>query len=175
VNTVWTGLLALVAMVGGVVSSAIVGKPLLEIEAGRSTLLLTEGACVVADTTLPFPGAYIHPDSVKAPCGVLLFNPKWFESEGYSPQQNIFVLLHEYGHMTLQHEHWRTVGPEKSRLQEREADCYAARVVAKKWPEIIPLVVDFWKSVKDVGNDPYHEPNAERAQSIAECAANSLR
>lgn len=138
-----------------------------------NTILLLHGACVVADTN--WPGIASSTTAKFAPtCPMIVYNPKTMRKIGWEQGMLIFALIHEFGHIVLKHNS-PTASDWIVRQQEREADCYAAKELAKRWPEQIDAVVATWKKAFHDPQDMKHDDPETRAKLIRKCADEVLR
>lgn len=107
---------------------------------------------------------------------VIYYNPRLMERFG--PSLSAFVLAHEYGHIRFGHRRipaGRRVDFDRDSLLrnfELQADCYAARVLARVKPADLRVAIEFFRKMGDFRYDMEHPTGFERASQIESCMVN---
>ncbi len=126
-------------------------------------------ATLVADANLRDVAVAVY-DSAHS---VIYFNPVVITRLG--PALGSFFLAHEYGHIAYGHTRSSALRAEKtvrdSLLQEKEleADCYAARILARRDPAAIEAAVTYFSRLGDFSHDSEHPSGTRRAARIQRC------
>jgi hypothetical protein len=104
---------------------------------------------------------------------VISYNPVLVEQAG--PALAAFFRAHEYGHVELNHiqrEFFQANAYNRAWIRkdyEREADCYAARILRESFPEAIPAAIGFFNARGATAGDWYHPTGYDRAEVVRAC------
>lgn len=101
---------------------------------------------------------------------VIYYNPRLMDRFG--PNLSAFVLAHEYGHIRYGHRRVPARVNDRNALMreyELEADCYAARLLARVKPAAGDAAVEFFRKMGDFRYDDEHPTGTERAGRIERC------
>jgi IrrE N-terminal-like domain len=101
---------------------------------------------------------------------VIYYNPRLMTRFG--PNLSAFVMAHEYGHIEYGHRRVSARVTERAALMrqfELEADCYAARMLARVKPEAADVAIEFFLKMGDFRYDDDHPTGNERANMIRTC------
>jgi Zn-dependent protease with chaperone function len=128
------------------------------------------------DVCEPFAGIKFVPDSnlegiaQSYSYGVIEFNPELFDSLPVHVQD--FIMLHETGHIRLQHgKHLQGSPPAMRKKAELEADAWAASVWPLRWLKP-SLINDVYENLQGEESSSSHPSGNERIQRIRAALGN---
>jgi hypothetical protein len=101
---------------------------------------------------------------------VIYYNPRLMTRFG--PNLSAFVLAHEYGHIRYGHRRVPSRVADRAAMMrhyELEADCYAARMLARVKPAAATVAIEFFTKMGSFRYDEDHPTGDERSARISEC------
>jgi hypothetical protein len=110
---------------------------------------------------------------VDRPDPIIFYKPSLFRR--YGPLLSRFFLAHEYGHIARQHSRLKLTALQPYardsalRVQELEADCYAAALTGDDARNASEAAVRFFSRLGPFRFDTEHPTGAQRAAQILEC------
>jgi len=110
---------------------------------------------------------------VDRPDPVIYYNPARFQR--YGPDLSTFFLAHEYGHIAMRHTRAGLDTLDQAdreaaqRIQELDADCYAAVAIGAEHRAAIDAAIRFFTRLGPFRFDAVHPTGSERVQRLMAC------